>query len=177
MLNCKKCGGEYTLVSLCIHAHKALLKEDGAIDWDNQTEDTGDCFYGDAEITSERATDWLKCRGCGGTVDVKLDKAQSRILQVFTDDAHWHKLDQYGNPIPNDLVMLYLKRPTVRELGLANKAQWYVPRDNSGPVYVSYEAVEGMCGTAFDRGAEGADLDAVAEPLKRYNSVDGFCIA
>ena len=101
MLNCEKCGGEYTLVSLCIHAHRASVKEDGEVDWGNQDEDTGDCFYDDAEITSKGATDWLECRGCGRTVEVKLDSSQNRIIQVFTEDAHWHKLDQYGNPIPN----------------------------------------------------------------------------
>jgi len=96
--------------------------------------------------------------------------------------------DQYGQEIPADLVVLpfgfdpesevlsgHPREP--EDVDIISKANWYEVEGQEGLLLASYEAIEGLselnpldCGLTL----AGAQLNRVADPLKRYSLEDGF---
>ena len=99
----------------------------------------------------------------------------------FKKKAQEGIVDQYGNPVPDDLVLLptsseFIKILTEEEIKKIDDADWYeiegmlfVPNSQVGDIVMS------------DAGPEEFDIDLVAEevnyinpPLHRFSEEDGF---
>ena len=98
--------------------------------------------------------------------------------------------DQYGEKVPNDLVVITDINPddlTEKELKRVTKADWYIAGDGtrrfSGYILLaSFKAIGDL--TEFDPLDAGIDLKdkgveilRVAAPLKRWSAEDGFYTA
>ncbi len=87
--------------------------------------------------------------------------------------------DQYGNPIPGDLVLLDIPEEllTEEDIGRIDRADWYVTDNQTGIILVSFAAIGGL--TESSPADAGIDLERVEllrvdNCLKRWNPEDGF---
>lgn len=96
--------------------------------------------------------------------------------------------DQYGQPIPDDLVVLpfgFEPGETVirgdqvepEDVEVIARANWYEVEGQEGLILASYLAIQGLsevnpldCGLTL----AGAQINRIADPLKRYSLEDGF---
>jgi hypothetical protein len=120
-----------------------------------------------------------------------IDKATARELGAALTAWGTNTVgcDQYGQPVPKDLVVLpYGFSPCPgkvvsgdplpnHEVRIIMAASWYEVEGNPGLLLASYLAIGGLselnpldCGLTL----EGAQINRVADPLKRYSLEDGF---
>jgi hypothetical protein len=90
--------------------------------------------------------------------------------------------DQYGDRVPNDLVVLDLevKNLSKSELDRIDRIAWYEPVDNNKVVLVSEVALEKCIDGLFDAtepkdiGLKVGRVMGIAHILHRWNEHDGF---
>jgi hypothetical protein len=119
-----------------------------------------------------------------------LDKATARKLggALTAWGTNTVGCDQYGQPVPKDLVVLQfgfapgdetIKGDAVdqADVKIIMAANWYEAEERPGLLLASYEAIEGRseiipedCGILL----KNMQINRVADPLKRYSLEDGF---
>lgn len=106
---------------------------------------------------------------------------KSMLTEELDEADRKRKLkDQYGNDVPNDLVVLddYLVTMLTKEqLDMVDKADWYEV-ENSDVILVSASAIDNLSETdPLDVGIDLAKAESIMlidRPLHRYSSEDGF---
>ncbi len=95
--------------------------------------------------------------------------------------AIMRKLDQYGKRIPRkNLVVLIFPENFLNKSDIKTimRARWYTTNQNV--IFAPFDEIDGLTETQpIDAGIDidKVELDRVAEPLKRYNEIDGFYYA
>ena len=97
--------------------------------------------------------------------------------------------DQYGQPIPADLVVLPFGAASgegvigfdpvdPEDVEIITAADWYEVAGQEGLILASYEAINGFGSIPLDCGIDlttpGIQISRIADPLKRYSLEDGF---